>query len=204
MDPSWPELREALAQLLMRRANVSCDLQGGTSLGLRDSAKCVALRAGTQEPRKVNKTQNTKRKEQERVKSQTAEEAGCPTVRPPIAQASPLGLPGLSVSPPCASHGGDEAELADTPWDWIQTRNGWQQWGHFCKGGGGEQSELLSGLQELLARIKKPEAANSQAKGKGSKAANPRMMQAQFLARLPLDMQARARDRAVGLPVTMS
>ncbi|CAE7287846.1 unnamed protein product, partial [Symbiodinium sp. CCMP2456] len=56
------------------------------------------------------------------------------------------------------------------PWDWVQTTTGWARWADFCRGGGG-QSELLLGLQELLVKVKRQESrdAKGKAKGKGKK-----------------------------------
>ncbi|CAE7539387.1 unnamed protein product [Symbiodinium sp. CCMP2456] len=71
------------------------------------------------------------------------------------------------------SHGiGERGESDDTkvvvtediqPWDWIQTPIGRMQWGHFCRGGGGN-GELLAGLQELLAKAKKNDLGDKGAK----------------------------------------
>ena len=57
------------------------------------------------------------------------------------------------------------------PRDWVRTAQGWQLWGHFCRGGGGANSELLEGLQALLAKASKSAAPPVPPKGKGKKAA---------------------------------
>ena len=55
------------------------------------------------------------------------------------------------------------------PYDWVRTASGWQRWGHFCRGGGGANSELLEGLQALLAKASQSTAPSAPPKGKGKK-----------------------------------
>ncbi|CAE6971072.1 unnamed protein product, partial [Symbiodinium sp. CCMP2456] len=85
-------------------------------------------------------------------------------------------LPGANLSSQCASHGiagTEELELADAdgiPADmWVEWAAGCQRWRDFCRGGGGGQghSELLDGLQALLAKIPKQTTGQSVAKNKG-------------------------------------
>ena len=148
-------------------------------LGVSAARKCCELREGTQEPARVNKTQRAKSRVQERAKSLRAKEAEGPAAcamdpSDPGRDGSPPGLP-IGDMPPCASHGNDtkvRGILEDvSPQDWLWTKAGWQQWGHFCRGGAGP-SELLSGLQELLAKVKQEDSGK--AKGKGAKGAQPK------------------------------
>ena len=81
---------------------------------------------------------------------------------------------GCDQAPEIASHGMETAGRSTgtavieniAPWDWVQTPSGWARWAHLCRGGGG-QSELLTGLQELLAKVKLQDARDDKVKAKG-------------------------------------
>ena len=125
--------------------------------------------------------------DQERMKSQRAQEARSPrlaeskdratvgvSIPPAHVHCSPSGLPRDDQAPVLPSHGSPSAQVESdfgheciAPWQWIQTATGWQQWGQFCRGGGGEHSELLAGLQALLTKVKTAPATPAKAKGKG-------------------------------------
>ena len=167
------------------RAALARDLQ------VSDQGLC-SLRDRTQEPRTVEKTRlrakrNRAGSDQDMTKSQTtdaeavspkSQEAKAEAVCPPrVCDLSSSELPGFSAKPPRASHGDgcQPAMLTKViegilPWDWVKTSDGWQQWGGFCSGGGGGNSELLEGLQALLAKVQPGNNTDGkQPKGKGKK-----------------------------------
>ena len=126
------------------------------SVGENAARTLLELREGTQGPAKKHKTHRAKKVKEELNKSHRAKEAESPRTAASApsrhaADSSPTGLPGDSHAPALPSHGGaDEASIM--PYDWVRTTTGWQLWGHFCRGGGGANSELLEGLQALLAK----------------------------------------------------
>ena len=146
----------------------------------------LLLRVGTQGPRRVLiKTQWAKRFDQERKKSQWAQEAEGPrmpesrdravgaTVPETQTHRSPPGLPRVRQAPVHSSHGSTGKQVEEfgseciAPWQWIKNAAGWQQWGQFCRGGGGGNTELLAGLQALLEKAKPAQEPHRKAKGKG-------------------------------------